>query len=153
MFIKALRSAFAGAAAIVLVGCSTGGQPLSPGLTQQMNQPGARLSRVEAIFLLNDYRRQNGAGDLRGDTVLDSTAETLATNYAKSGQAPSLPAGIAQVRISAGYATFAEAFSSWRATPADAAALADPTATRVGIAAHYEPNSANGVYWVLLLAP
>ncbi len=153
MVVKVLRFALIGALALSVAACASAGQPLSPGLSAPMNLPGAKLSRVEAIFLLNDYRKQNGAGDLRGDSVLDSTAETLATNYAKSGTPPTLPPGIAQVRISAGYATFAEAFSSWRASPADAAAMADPTVKRVGLAAHYEPNSANGVYWVLLLAP
>ena len=64
-----------------------GGGQLSPGLSAPMNQPGARLNRVEALFLLNDFRRAQGAADVRGDTVLDNTAQTLAANYAKSGAA------------------------------------------------------------------
>ena len=149
------RLALAGAALAVLGACSFGGggQPLSPGLSAPMNTPGAQLSRVEAIFLINDYRRSQDAADLRGDSVLDSTAQTLATNYAKSGTPPTLPPGIAVLRTSAGYLTFAETFSSWRATPADASALADPTSKRIGLAVAYEPNSANGTYWVMLLAP
>jgi uncharacterized protein YkwD len=118
-----------------------------------MNRPGAQLNRVEALFLLNDYRRQNGASDVRGDTVLDATAQTLAQNYAKTGAQPLLPPGSTVMRLSAGYATFAEVFSGWRAVPADASALATPSVGRAGLGVVYEPASANGVYWVLVLAP
>jgi uncharacterized protein YkwD len=116
-----------------------------------MNQPGAQLNRVEALFLLNDFRRQQGAVEVRGDTVLDGTAQTLATNYAKTGGQPMLPPGAVVMRLSAGYTTFAEVFSGWRGVPADAAALADPTARRAGLGVAYDPNSAHGVYWVLVL--
>ena len=147
------RLALAAGLAVALGACSMGGgQPLSEGLTTPMNRPGAQLNRVEALFLLNDFRRQQGAPDVRGDTVLDSTAQTLAQNYAKSGAQPLLPKGATVMRLSAGYPTFAEVFSGWRAVPADAAALASP-AGRAGLGVVYEPASANGVYWVLVLAP
>ena len=148
------RLTLAGGLAVALAACSMGGgAPLSEGLTTPMNRPGAQLNRVEALFLLNDYRRQNGASDLRGDTVLDSTAQALAQNYAKSGAQPTLPAGATVMRLSAGYATFAEVFSGWRAVPADAAALANQGVSRAGLGVVYEPASVNGVYWVLVLAP
>ncbi|WP_374621848.1 CAP domain-containing protein [Devosia sp.] len=146
------RLALAATLALLLGACSFGGgQPLSPGLTQPMNQPGARLNRVEALFLLNDYRRAQGTADLRGDAVLDTTAQTLAANYAKSGAQPTLPPGAVAMRLSAGYATFAEVFSGWRGVPADAAALASPSASRAGLGVAYDPNSSLGVYWVLVL--
>lgn len=148
------RLTLAGGLAVALAACSMGGgAPLSEGLTTPMNRPGAQLNRVEALFLLNDYRRQNGARDLRGDTVLDSTAQALAQNYAKSGAQPTLPAGATVMRLSAGYATFAEVFSGWRAVPADAAALGNQGVGRAGLGVVYEPASVNGVYWVLVLAP
>jgi uncharacterized protein YkwD len=140
--------------AVALAACSMGGgAPLPEGLTTPMNRPGAQLNRVEALFLLNDYRRQNGAADVRGDTVLDATAQTLAQNYAKTGAQPLLPPGATVMRLSAGYPTFAEVFSGWRAVPADASALATVAAGRAGIGVVYEPASQNGVYWVLVLAP
>jgi uncharacterized protein YkwD len=149
-----LRLSLAAGLAVALAACSMGGgAPLSEGLTTPMNRPGAQLNRVEALFLLNDYRRQNGASDLRGDTVLDATAQTLAQNYAKTGAQPLLPPGSTVMRLSAGYATFAEVFSGWRAVPADAAALATQNVGRAGLGVVYEPASANGVYWVLVLAP
>jgi uncharacterized protein YkwD len=148
------RLAAAAGLAVTLAACSMGGgQALSPGLTAPMNRPGAQLNRVEALFLLNDYRRSQGAGEVRGDTVLDATAQTLAQNYAKSGAQPTLPAGATVMRLSAGYPTFAEVFSGWRGVPADAAALAERTATRAGLGVAYEPASSLGVYWVLVLAP
>jgi uncharacterized protein YkwD len=148
------RLTFAAGLAVALAACSMGGgAPLSEGLTTPMNRPGATLNRVEALFLLNDYRRQNGATDVRGDTVLDGMAQTLAQNYAKGGAQPQLPPGATVMRLSAGYPTFAEVFSGWRAVPADAAALATRGVTRAGLGVVYEPASPNGVYWVLLLAP
>lgn len=149
-----LRLTVSAGLAAVLAACSMGGgAPLSEGLTAPMNRPGAQLNRVEALFLLNDYRRQNGATDVRGDTVLDSTAQTLAQNYAKTGAQPLLPPGATVMRLSAGYPTFAEVFSGWRAIPADASALATEGVSRAGLGVVYEPASVNGVYWVLVLAP
>lgn len=147
------RIALAMTLAGALAACSMGGGggQLSPGLSAPMNQPGAKLNRVEALFLLNDFRRAQGAADVRGDTVLDNTAQSLATAYAKTGAQPALPAGAVAMRLSAGYTTFAEAFSGWRAVPADAAAIADFTAKRAGLGVAYEPNSSHGVYWVLVL--
>ena len=55
------------------------------------------------------------------------------------------------MRISAGYANFAETFSGWRATSADASALIDPNVTSAGLGVSYAPNSAYGTHWVLLL--
>jgi len=135
-----------------LAACTPGGgMTLSPGLTAPMNQPGAQLNRVEALFLLNDFRRTQGARDVRGDTLLDATAQQLAVNYAKTGAQPMLPPGAVAMRLSAGYTTFAEVFSGWRNVPADAGALASPTAARAGLGVSYDPNSAHGVYWVLVL--
>lgn len=147
------RIALAAGLAGALAACSMGGGggQLSPGLSAPMNQPGARLNRVEALFLLNDFRRSQGAADVRGDTVLDNTAQTLAAAYAKTGAQPALPPGAVVMRLSTGYTTFAEAFSGWRAVPADAAAISDITAKRAGLGVAYEPNSSHGVYWVLVL--
>ena len=146
-----LATAIATGLGLMLAACSPG-LSLSPGLTQQMNKPGAELNRVEALFLLNDYRRQQGAPAVRGDSVLDGIAQTLASNYAKTGAQPTLPAGATVMRLSAGYTTFAEVFSGWRNAPPDAAAISDPTTSRAGIGVAYEPGSSLGTYWVLVLA-
>lgn len=135
-----------------LAACSgTAGPALSPTLTTPMDQPGAALNRVDAIYLVNDYRQTTGAAPLRGDSILESTAQALASTYATSGTPPALPKGIDQMLVSAGYATFAETFSGWRNSPNEAAVMADPTYKRAGLGVAYDAKSASGVHWVLLL--
>lgn len=116
-----------------------------------MDQAGAQLDRTEALGIINHYRVTAGAQPLLPDSGLDGTAQTLAAAYAASGTPPALPAGAVAIRISAGYPNFAETFSGWRNSPADAAILAERTATRAGIGVTYAPNSTYGIYWVLVL--
>jgi len=85
------------------------------------------------------------------DPALDATAQSLAGAYASAGSAPGKPDGVVAMRLSAGYGTFAETFSGWRNSPADAAVLSTRPAQRAGLAAVYNPSSNYGVYWVLVL--
>jgi len=54
--------------------------------------------------------------------------------------------------ISAGYHTLAEAFSGWRDSPPHKANMLNRSATRMGIAAVYSPNSKYKVFWTLIMA-
>jgi hypothetical protein len=139
-----------------LAGCSLGfgggGGGLAPGLVAQMDKPGAVLDKREALNIINHYRATTGAAALSNDSGLDSLAQTLATQYSSSGKPPSLPPNVRAIRISAGYSNFAETFSGWRNSPADAAVLADAAAHRGGVGVAYNPSSDYGTYWVLLLA-
>lgn len=139
---------------LMLSACSMGGGggALSPGLSARMDQPGAELNRTEALGIVNHFRTATGAQPLVADSSLDAAAQALVVQYIQTGNPPRQPAGTI-LRTSAGYPTFAETFSGWRATPADASAMADKSARRAGIASRYDANSAYGVYWVLLLAP
>ena len=116
-----------------------------------MDQQGASLNRAEALAMLNAYRGTVGTPPLATDAGLDTTAQSLAAAYAKSGNAPGRPDGAVVMRVSAGYATFAETFSGWRNSPQDASAIADGSARRAGLGVAYEPSSTYGVYWVLVL--
>jgi uncharacterized protein YkwD len=137
---------------ILLAACSSGGGgALSPGLSARMDQPGAELNRAEAIGIVNHFRTATGATPVTEDPSLDAAAQALVVQYIQTGNPPRQPAGTT-MRTSAGYATFAETFSGWRNSPADAAVLADKGFTRAGIASRYDANSGYGVYWVLLLA-
>lgn len=141
-------------AAIALAGCSsgpTGGGALAPGLSARMDAPGASLDRAQAIAIVNAYRATNGIAGLAPDAGLDGTAQALASQYAATGTAPKTPAGVASMKLSAGYATFAETFSGWRNNPADAAGLTVAGATKAGVAVAFNPSSNYGVYWVLVL--
>jgi hypothetical protein len=147
--------AWAFAAVLVGAGLSACGETaggLAPGLVARMDAPGATLDRAGAIGIVNQYRSTVGASALTGDTTLDATAQSLAAQYASTGNAPKLPAGAVAIRVSAGYPNFAETFSGWRNSPAVAWVLASSGATRAGIASVYDAKSTYGVYWVLVLA-
>jgi uncharacterized protein YkwD len=144
--------AVAALAAIMLSACSSGGGGgLSAGLTARMDQPGASLNRAEALGIVNHYRSSVGTTALAPDAGLDAAAQQLAADYASSGTAPRRPEGATAMRVSAGYGTFAETFSGWRNSPADAQVLAERGSTRAGLGVAYNANSTYGVYWVLVL--
>jgi len=146
--------AFALMAAMGLAACNSGpvgGGALAPGLSARMDAPGATLDRAQAVDIVNAYRATNGLAPLTHDNGLDGTAQALVNQYAATGTAPKTPEGIASMKLSAGYATFAETFSGWRNNPADAAGLTVPNATKAGVAVSYNPGSAYGIYWVLVL--
>lgn len=149
------RLAACGLLAAALAGCSIGGSgsagALAPGLSARMDQPGANLDRAAALGLVNAYRTSLGAQGVAGDAGLDTTAQALAAQYAATGTAPKLPSGAVAIRISAGYANFAETFSGWRNSAADAAVLATPQASKGGIGVAFNGASTYGTYWVLLL--
>lgn len=143
--------AAAAALALMLAGCMSGGGGLAPGLVARMDQPGADFDGTAALAILNDYRSSTGTPPLVADAGLDANAQALAAAYATTGTAPTMPAGAIAMRVSAGYATFAETFSGWRNSPADAQVLAAGSATRAGLGVAYDANSTYGVHWVLLL--
>lgn len=143
--------AAATALALTLAGCMSGGGGLAPGLVARMDQPGASFDRGTALAILNDYRSSTGTAPLAADSGLDANAQSLAAAYARTEAAPTMPEGVVAMRVSAGYATFAETFSGWRNAPADAQVLAAGSATRAGLGVAYDANSTYGVYWVLLL--
>ncbi|SEQ30213.1 Cysteine-rich secretory protein family protein [Devosia sp. YR412] len=161
-FLRALKPAILPLATLLaaatLAACSMGGMAgggsttagaLSQGLSARMDQPGATLNRAEAIGLINAYRATNGLPALVSDTALDGTAQALANQYAQTGTPPGSPQGLT-MKLSAGYATFAETFSGWRNSPADAAGLR-ANATKAGVAVMFNPSSSYGIYWVLVL--
>ncbi|WP_196260698.1 CAP domain-containing protein [Pelagibacterium limicola] len=144
-----------GVVAAVLAGCvggPSGGGGLAPGLTQAINTPGAQMDRSAALAIINQYRAVRGVSALGADAALDAQAQTLASQYASTGRPPSLPSGLVAMRLSAGYENFAETFSGWRNSPADADVLASGQARRAGFAVVYNPNSAYGTHWVMVLA-
>jgi uncharacterized protein YkwD len=122
---------------------------LSPGLSARMDQPNASLDRAQAIGIVNSYRATKGIPALVADSGLDGTAQALANQYAATGVAPKTPAGVT-MKLSAGYATFAETFSGWRNNPADAAGMT-ANAAKAGIGTAFNADSSYGVYWVLVL--
>lgn len=125
---------------------------LAPGLTASINAPGAQMDRRAALGIVNQYRATRGTGALSGDAQLDAQAQAVAAQYASTGERPARPSGVSVMRLSAGYENFAETFSGWRNNPGDADAMATSAAGRAGFAVVYDPNSAYGTHWVMLLA-
>jgi len=138
------------AALLVLAACSTGGG-LAPGLTQRMDSSTAQLNTADALGIINHYRATVGAGPLAEDPALSATAGQMARNYAKTGRQAPKPEGTAEIRYSAGYATFAETFSGWRNSGQQSLVMSGTGVTRAGIAVVYEENSPYGVYWVVIV--
>lgn len=155
-FMPAILPLAAIVAGLTLAACSMGGGgsgtaiALAPGLAARMDQPGASLDRAQAISMINAYRATNGLPALTPDAALDGTAQALANQYAQTGTPPRAPQELTVMKLSAGYATFAETFSGWRNSPADAVAL-KATASKAGVAVAFNPSSTYGVHWVLVL--
>lgn len=135
-----------------LLAACTGSTGLPPGLTARMDQPGAQLDRADAFNIINQFRSGKGVARVASDDSLNTTAQSLASSYAAKSAPPDAPANVKVVRFSAGYPTFAETFSGWRNAVEDADALAAPGVSRAGLGVAYDPNSAYGVYWVLVFA-
>lgn len=154
-FLKpAIAAAIIVSSAAVIAACSMGGGgaglALAPGLTARMDQPGAQLDRGQALSIVNAYRATNGLPALVADAALDGTAQVLANQYAQTNTPPKTPQDLTVMKLSAGYSTFAETFSGWRNNPADAAGLR-ANATKAGIGMAFNPTSAYGVHWVVIL--
>jgi uncharacterized protein YkwD len=141
----------------VIAGCSSFGgsaatspAALSPGLSARMDQPNAVLDSQQAIGLINAYRASNGVAPLTADAGLNGSAQALASQYAQTNVAPGKPQALGQMKLSAGYSTFAETFSGWRNNPADAVGLL-AQGSKAGVAVAFNPQSSYGIYWVLVI--
>lgn len=158
MTLRPLLLIAAMSSALVVAGCSAfgvGGGTASPGalapaLSARMDQPNASLDSVQAINLINAYRATRNMPPLTADAGLNGTAQALASQYAQTNNAPTKPQALVQMKLSAGYSTFAETFSGWRNNAADAVALT-AQATKAGVAVAYNPSSSYGTYWVLVI--
>ena len=161
--------ALAALAALPLAGCGgTTGTSSQPAFYTNLAQSGARLNEADARNMINGYRAANGAPEVQ----LSSALTTLARSYAAAlaSEARTAPAvrpdgrlksrlisvgyNAAEVEesVTAGYHTFAEAFSGWRDSPPHRKVMLMQGATEMGIAAAYAPNTKYKVYWVLIMA-
>lgn len=144
------------ASALLMAGCSSigGGSSsagaLAPALSARMDQPNATLDSVQAINLINAYRSTRNMPPLTADAGLNGTAQALASQYAQTNNAPTKPQALGQMKLSAGYSSFAETFSGWRNNAADAIGLAAP-GTKAGVAVAFNPASSFGTYWVFVI--
>lgn len=137
-----------------------------PSFYRSLAAPGAELDSEAAQSMISGYRQNNGLGAVMIDPELTKLAEAQARAMASRNKLDHNVAGSFQERmrksgydakgavenISAGYHTLAEAFSGWRDSPPHRANMLHKSATRMGIAAVYVPNSKYKVFWTLILA-
>ncbi|HEY3222573.1 MAG TPA: CAP domain-containing protein [Pseudolabrys sp.] len=135
-----------------------------PSFYRNLAQPGTELDAASAASMISGYRANNGLPAVALDPELMQLAQTQAEMMAKrldhgAGRpfvqrlkASGYDAKRAAENVSAGYHTFAEAFSGWRDSNPHRANMLLAGATRMGIAAVYTPASKYKVYWALILA-
>ena len=160
------KSAVLAAFLAALAGCSTPEPPARAapvlGMYDNLARPNARIDAETAVDMISAYRRNHGLKPLVLDPALARIAASEAEAMAAAAKAASADAVKAKgaaagfrapaANLSAGYQTFAEAFSGWRESPAHDRVMLDRTATRMGIAAAYAPGTKYRVFWTLVVA-
>lgn len=140
----------------------------TPPFYKDMATSGEQVDAATAAQMISQYRINNGLPAVMPDPQLTAIAQTQASAMAAAGsvqasQAPNLQlatrmASIGETKtaasenVSAGYRTFAEAFSGWRESPNHNQVLLDPKATRLGIATAYSSTAKHKVFWSLVMA-
>ena len=151
---------------LLLAGCASETPVETPAMYVNMAEPGAKLDPVAAASMISQYRQNNGLGTVIIDTDLIKLAESQSQAMAVANKmdhdvraplgkrlnAGGYPATVAVENISAGYHTFAEAFSGWRDSPPHRANMLKSGVTKLGIAASYAPNTKYKVFWTMILA-
>ena len=139
-----------------------------PAFYTDLSRGGSSLDRVDAAQTINLFRANNGLTPVVLDERLNTLAEAYARDLAEAakrgeaikpdGKLKQRLAGNgyqgadARENVSAGYHTFAEAFSGWRESKQHRETMLMPGAATIGIAAVYLPGTKYRVYWVLILA-
>ena len=154
--------------AVALASCAEppARRPIPP-FYQSMASPQARLDAQTAARFINNYRANKGLPPVVVDPALNALAEEqtrylAARNDVKSSlenerqtaarlRGAGIPFSLAVENVSAGYLTFAEAFSGWRDSPTHNANMLNPSVRTMGIATTFLPGSKYRVFWSLIL--
>ncbi len=155
----------AAALAAMLTGapCPPAGGGSAAAFTADLAEPGRTVDTEQARATPSAYRLNAGLQPLRHDPALSSLARREAQAMA-SADKPASAADIkrrlarvgvtdAQINVSAGYRTLAEAFSGWRGSVQHDRVMRMASARRMGIAVAQAPGSKYQVYWTLIVAP
>ena len=146
---------------------ATRAPPAEPTFYQDLSKPDTALDPAAAASMISGYRSNNGLGPVTRRSRADADGGRTGARHGRSRQdgsryRPPVPGpdpqfavfrnSVAVENISAGYHTFAEAFSGWRDSPPHRANMLNRSVTRIGIAAALAPNSKYKVFWALILA-
>ena len=168
LFSSTARLTFAALTALLLVACQSERFQGPPPFYQDMASADGLVDATTAAQMISQYRSNNGLPGVVPDPQLTAIAKSqadamaaagsvnaslqpnqqLATRMASIGE----PKTAAAENVSAGYRTFAEAFSGWRESPKHNDVLLMKDATRLGIATAYAPNAKHKVFWSLVMA-
>lgn len=155
------------ALAALLAGCSAAPEPppAQPAFYQRLDQSGGAVDPASSLGMVNHYRANLGAPPLAWDPALARIAEMQARRMAtldrvQTEQEAKLDAELKAAGIgfrsyasnlTAGYRTFAEAFSGWRELKQHNANMIDPRKTRIGLATAQAPGSKYKIFWAMVL--
>lgn len=164
---RSIKLAAAGALALTVAACM-GDRMQTPPFYKNLAQTDSEVDVATAAQMISQYRINNGLSPVTPDpqltTIAKSQAEAMAAaGTVKASLAPNQqlatrmasigePKTAASENVSAGYRTFAEAFSGWRESPNHNQVLLTKDATRLGIATAYSSNAKHKVFWSLVLA-
>jgi len=165
--IRTAKLALVALSAVLLAACQSERFQTPPFYQNQANA-GVQVDAATAAQMISQYRANNGLPPVSPDALLTGIAKSQADAMAAAGSvraslAPDqqLAARMASIgepktaaaeNVSAGYRTFAEAFSGWRESPKHNQVLLTRDATRLGIATSYAPSTKHKVFWSLVLA-
>ena len=166
---NALRAGLSVLAAAMVVACAGDRDPPAsgePSFYRSMAASGAQVDAAAAASMISGYRQNNGLGAVTVDPALmkmaaeqamamasrDRLDHDVGRGFSQRVAGSGYDAKAAYENIGAGYHTLAEAFSGWRDSPPHKANMLNRSATRMGIAAVYAPNSKYKVFWTLIMA-
>jgi uncharacterized protein YkwD len=137
----------------------------TPAFYQRLDQTGGSVDPASSLSMINMYRGNKGLAPLTWDPALARVAQGQVDRMAAADKVLSVEearldadlagAGIGYAsflaNFSAGYRTFAEAFSGWRESKVHDATMLAPRATRIGLATAQAPNSKYKIFWTLVV--
>jgi uncharacterized protein YkwD len=150
-----------------LAGCSTVREAgPTPPFYERLDLTGRQVDGASSIGMINQYRGNNGLRPLVWNPILAQVAHQAADRMGAAAKVLSsdemhvsnelMQSGYRYKsfvgNFSAGYRTFAEAFSGWRELKENNAHMLDTRATQVGLATAFVPGSKYQIYWALVLA-
>jgi uncharacterized protein YkwD len=151
----------------LMTGCTAVQEPgPTPPFYERLDLTGRQVDGPSSIGMINQYRGNSGLRALKWNSALAEVAHVASDRMAQAGKVQSAD----EIRVvealahagyryktyvanfSAGYRTFAEAFSGWRELKENNAHMLDGRVTEVGLATTLVPGSKYQVFWALVLA-
>lgn len=150
-----------------LAACSRSPAPVerTPPFYQRLDIGGRSVDPASSLSMINQYRGNKGLSPLVWDPTLARIAQSQVDRMAAENRvhsteeagldreltAAGVPYASFLANFSAGYRTFAEAFSGWRESARHDATMLSARASRVGLATAYAPNSKYKIFWTLIV--